>query len=130
MHKGQVGADQSSSLTDLSKGFRDDSVYRLEQPRLPEDMHARLKCRQHRASPNAAGFSPVQRRSPIRMLPSPMRSARADFASIFVGGLPPTVTQDYLLDIFQVYGQILQIDIVHKASMNSVYSSVLHTYNC
>ena len=27
-------------LTDMLEGFRDNNVYRLEQPRLPEDMHS------------------------------------------------------------------------------------------
>ena len=28
-----------SYLTDMLEGFRDNNVYRLEQPRLPEDKH-------------------------------------------------------------------------------------------
>ena len=107
----------------MLKGFRDNNVYRLEQPRLPEDMHARLRSRQNRASSTSPGFSPIQRRSPGRMLLLPGRSTRTDFASIFVGGLPATATQEELRHIFQIYGQILNIDIVHKASVNSMFSS-------
>ena len=102
-------------------------MYRLEQPRLPEDMHTRLRSRQRRASSNLTGFSPVQRRSPGRMLLAPGRSTRTDSASIFVGGLPATATQEELRHMFQNYGQILNIDIVHKASVNSMFSSFSHS---
>ena len=127
MPKEQVRPGLFPDLTDMFKGFRDNNMYRLEQPRLPEDIHARLRSRQYRASSNSTGFSPVQRRSPGRMLLSPARSTRTDFASIFVGGLPATATQEELRHMFQIYGQILNIDIVHKASVNSKFSSPVHS---
>lgn len=48
-----------------------------------------------------------------------------DICSVFVGGLPPHATQERLREIFQVYGQILHIELIQKPSVNRMSSSSL-----
>ncbi|KAL8659689.1 MAG: hypothetical protein Q9226_000314 [Calogaya cf. arnoldii] len=109
-------------LTDLlltsSKGFRDDPTYRLEQPKMPEDMRTRLNVR--------SGASPMHREmprvSPARYAGSPqaaMVRRASDMCSIFVGNLPPDATDDKLRELFGMYGRIAHIEIVRKPSVNS-----------
>lgn len=100
-------------------------MYRLEQPPIPDDLRTRHGARQQRVLPSAMGVSPIQRPSPGRMLPSPMRRAATDICSIFVGGLPPHATQERLREMFQVYGQTLHIELIQKPSVNSMSSSSL-----
>ena len=45
----------------------------------------------------------------------------ADRCSIFVGNLPPKVTQEVLIEIFGVYGRIRGVEIVSKPSVNSEF---------
>ena len=110
-------------MTDFFKGFRDHAIYRLEQPPVPDNLRTR-HGRQQRGLPTNMGVSPTQGRSPGRMLPSPMRRGVTDMCSIFVGGLPPNATQDRLREMFQVYGQILHIELIQKPSVNSVSSLI------
>ncbi len=100
-----------------SKGFRDDQTYRLEQPKMPEDMRNRLNVR--------SGVSPMHREmprlSPARYSGSPqaaMARRASDMCSIFVGNLPPDATDDKLRELFGMYGRILHIEIVRKPSVN------------
>ncbi|KAL8845345.1 MAG: hypothetical protein Q9176_000516 [Flavoplaca citrina] len=100
------------------KGFRDDPTYRLEQPRMPEDMRTRLNVR--------SGASPMHREvprvSPARYGGSPqaaMLRRASDACSIFVGNLPPDATDDKLRELFGMYGRIAHIEIVRKPSVNA-----------
>ncbi|KAL9132292.1 MAG: hypothetical protein Q9175_006532 [Cornicularia normoerica] len=96
--------------------FRDHSVYRLEQPPLPEEVRPRQGGRKH------PSMSPMQRSSPGRMLPSPQyasRRANADLCSIFVGNLPPDATDAQLRDMFSMFGPINHVEIVRKPSVHA-----------
>ncbi|KAL8953972.1 MAG: hypothetical protein Q9222_000182 [Ikaeria aurantiellina] len=101
---------------DAQAGFRDDPTYRLEQPKMPEDMRARLGGR-----PGAAIGPQPHRFSPARPGNSPQAMMRraADMCSVFVGNLPPDATEDKLRELFGMYGRILQIEIVRKPSVNA-----------
>ncbi|KAL8807369.1 MAG: hypothetical protein Q9182_000708 [Xanthomendoza sp. 2 TL-2023] len=102
---------------DAQASFRDDATYRLEQPKMPEDMRTRLNVRpsvspMHRETP---------RFSPARYGGSPqaaMVRRAADMCSIFVGNLPPDATDDKLRELFGMYGRIAHIEIVRKPSVN------------
>ncbi|KAL8772028.1 MAG: hypothetical protein Q9209_002693 [Squamulea sp. 1 TL-2023] len=103
---------------DAQAGFRDDPTYRLEQPKMPEDMRTRLNIRSdvtpmHREMP---------RFSPARYGGSPqaaMVRRAADLCSVFVGNLPPDATDDKLRELFGMYGRITHIEIVRKPSVNA-----------
>ncbi|KAL8818781.1 MAG: hypothetical protein Q9223_002660 [Gallowayella weberi] len=102
---------------DAQAGFRDDATYRLEQPKMPEDMRTRLNVR--------SSVSPMHREtprfSPARYGGSPqaaMMRRAADMCSIFVGNLPPDATDDKLRELFGMYGRIAHIEIVRKPSVN------------
>ncbi|KAI4110648.1 MAG: hypothetical protein LQ339_001224 [Xanthoria mediterranea] len=103
---------------DAQAGFRDDQTYRLEQPKMPEDMRNRLNVR--------SGVSPMHREmprlSPARYSGSPqaaMARRASDMCSIFVGNLPPDATDDKLRELFGMYGRIVHIEIVRKPSVNA-----------
>ncbi|KAI4264603.1 MAG: hypothetical protein L6R38_001641 [Xanthoria sp. 2 TBL-2021] len=103
---------------DAQAGFRDDPTYRLEQPKMPEDMRTRLNVR--------SGVSPMHRElprlSPGRYGGSPQAAIvrrASDICSIFVGNLPPDATDDKLRELFGMYGRIAHIEIVRKPSVNS-----------
>ncbi|KAL8922203.1 MAG: hypothetical protein Q9172_003664 [Xanthocarpia lactea] len=103
---------------DAQAGFRDDPTYRLEQPKMPEDMRTRLNVR--------SGASPMHREmprlSPARYGGSPqaaMVRRATDLCSIFVGNLPPDATDDKLRELFGMYGRIAHIEIVRKPSVNA-----------
>ncbi|KAL8734416.1 MAG: hypothetical protein Q9181_003219 [Wetmoreana brouardii] len=104
---------------DAQAGFRDDPTYRLEQPRMPEDMRQRLGARSHpppvtqrpRFSPGGLGVSPQES-------PQAMMKRITDLSSIFVGNLPVDATDDKLRELFGLYGRIVQIEIVRKPSVN------------
>ncbi|KAL8697748.1 MAG: hypothetical protein Q9224_002160 [Gallowayella concinna] len=103
---------------DAQAGFRDDATYRLEQPKMPEDMRTRLNVR--------SSVSPMHRDtprfSPARYGGSPqaaMVRRAADMCSIFVGNLPPDATDDKLRELFGMYGRIAHIEIVRKPSVNA-----------
>ncbi|KAL8675259.1 MAG: hypothetical protein Q9168_000380 [Polycauliona sp. 1 TL-2023] len=103
---------------DAQAGFRDDPTYRLEQPKMPEDMRNRLNVR--------SGASPMHREmprlSPARYGGSPqtaMYRRASDSCSIFVGNLPPDATDDKLRELFGMYGRIAHIEVVRKPSVNT-----------
>ncbi|KAL8733622.1 MAG: hypothetical protein Q9166_002032 [cf. Caloplaca sp. 2 TL-2023] len=106
---------------DAQAGFRDDPSYRLEQPKMPDDMRTRLNVR--------SGASPMHRDmprfSPARYggLPQAgMVRRAADLCSIFVGNLPPDATDDKLRELFGMYGRIVHIEIVRKPSVNGKHA--------
>ncbi|KAL8661369.1 MAG: hypothetical protein Q9202_005671 [Teloschistes flavicans] len=97
---------------DAQAGFRDDPTYRLEQPKMPEDMRQRLGGRSSGAH--------TTRISPDRMGDSPQAMMRraVDSSSVFVGNLPFGTTEDKLRELFGMYGRIVNIELVHKPSIN------------
>ncbi|KAL9030002.1 MAG: hypothetical protein Q9196_001832 [Gyalolechia fulgens] len=102
---------------DAQAGFRDDPTYRLEQPKMPEDVRTRL-------GGNSNGRTQAPRFSPARLNDSPQALMRraADLASVFVGNLPPNATEDRVREVFGLYGRIVQIEIVRKPSVNGEYA--------
>lgn len=81
---------------------------------MADDFRARLRSRQNQS------VSPLRlRQSPARFLASPMRRAATDLCSIFVGNLPPNITQEQLFHIFGMHGTIQNIEIIRKPSANS-----------
>lgn len=104
----------SAPLT-VSKGFRDDPTYRLEQPKMPEDMRQRLGARSYPlAMPQRQRFSPAR----LGHSPQAMMTRATDMCSIFVGNLPHTVNEDQLRELFGLYGRIAHIELVRKPSAN------------
>ncbi|KAL9600611.1 MAG: hypothetical protein Q9219_003044 [cf. Caloplaca sp. 3 TL-2023] len=99
---------------DAQVGFRDDPTYRLEQPKMPEDMRARVG-----GNHNGRIQGP---RMTARLSTSPQAMMRrtSDSSSIFVGNLPPGTTEDQVREIFGFYGRIAQIEIIRNASVNAV----------
>lgn len=98
-------------------------MYRLEQPPVPDELRTRRGARMQQALPSAMGASPIQRPSPGRMLATLTRQAATDMCSIFVGGLPSYANEDCLRDMFQVYGRIVNIDLIQKSSVSNSMSS-------
>lgn len=108
------GSDRT--LTVL-KAFRENYTYRLEQPAMPADIKTRL---------NRQSMSPTNRFSPGRVVFPPQMSALrkvTEDCTIFVGSLPPTVTQEQLMRFFGGFGHIRSVEIVAKASANSTSST-------
>lgn len=95
------------AYTDQIKGLRDNPRFRLEQPPTPENVRFRNAANTFQAG------SPMQRSSPSHNMFSP---GRRDQCSIFVGGLPATVTMDGLGLLFMHYGNIMNIEIIRKSS--------------
>ncbi|KAI4248439.1 MAG: hypothetical protein L6R40_000999 [Gallowayella cf. fulva] len=103
---------------DAQAGFRDDPTYRLEQPKMPEDMRTRLSVR----SSASLMHREMPRISPARYGGSPqaaMMRRAADVCSVFVGNLPRDATEDKLRELFGMYGRIVHIEIVRKPSVNA-----------
>ncbi len=101
-------------FTNRSKAFRDDQVFRLEQPPMPLD----LRSRPLRSGPS---ISPFNRPSPGKTGLTPQHSmARRDTDSccVFVGDLSPNVTQKQLSDLFGAYGRVQSMDLISKPSGN------------
>lgn len=82
---------------------------------MPEDMRQRLGGRSCGAQPT--------RFSPNRMGDSPQAVMRrtVDSTSVFVGNLPFGTTEDKLRELFGMYGCIVNIELVHKPSVNGEY---------
>ncbi|KAL9609965.1 MAG: hypothetical protein Q9167_005293 [Letrouitia subvulpina] len=101
---------------DAQAGFRDDPIYRLEQPKMPEDIRTRLGSQSHSSS-----MSHFNRYSPKNGLNSPQATIRraADRCSIFVGNLPTDATDEKLQELFGVYGRIIHIELLRKPSINA-----------
>lgn len=53
-----------------------------------------------------------------------MRRA-VDSTSVFVGNLPFGTTEDKLRELFGMYGRIVNIELVHKPSVNGEYAPCL-----
>ena len=106
----------------MFQGFRDDHSYRLEQPRMPDDIRARLGNR-----PFQSPMSPLHRPSQAHTFVSPQSALRRsqDLCSIFVGNLPADVDEQNLRNTFSVNGHVHKVEIVRKASVNS---ELLSTY--
>ncbi|KAI9703275.1 MAG: hypothetical protein M1836_007841 [Candelina mexicana] len=105
---------------DAQSAFRDDPVFRLEQPPMPLD----LRSRPLRSS---ASNSPFMRPSPSRTgcTPQhPMARKDTDSCCVFVGDLSPNVTQKQLGDLFGNYGRVLSMDLVSKPSANGFEATV------
>lgn len=101
---------------DAQAGFRDNPTYRLEQPRMPEDIRARLGSR-----PFQSPQSPLPRPNPSHGFASPQSAIRraADLCSIFVGNLPANADEQSLKDTFGVQGHIHKIELVRKPAVNA-----------
>ena len=98
------------------KAFRENHTYRLEQPAMPADIKTRL---------NRQSMSPTNRFSPGRAVFQPQMAALrkvTEDCTIFVGSLPPTVTQEQLMRFFGGFGHIRSVEIIAKPSANSTSS--------
>ena len=64
------------------------------------------------------------RSSPGRVMLSPQSASRrinADLCSIFVGNLPPNVTDPQLREMFSMFGPITHVEIVRKPSVHGKF---------
>lgn len=107
-------------LLTFLQAFRDHNLYRLEQPRMPDDIRARLFNRG-----NPSPLSNQMRTSPghlRRHQASPGTHLRRiiDHCSIFVGNLPANVDEEMLRKKFVPCGQIVNVEIVRKPSINGI----------
>ena len=112
-----------SCNANVYKGFRDHNLYRLEQPRMPDEMRARLLNRG-----NQSPLPAQQRVSPgYARRPSPQTHPRRiiDLSSIFVGNLPSNVDEAMLRKTFGACGEICHVEIVRKASVNRRLQSLV-----
>ena len=93
-------------LTKIIQAFKDHPKYRLEEPSLPESLKPHVD---RVVSPNA-------RMIPGQTYDSPQLRMRRvpDHSSLYVGGLPHTVTQAQLIELFQSCGRIRGIEIISK----------------
>ncbi|KAI4168588.1 MAG: hypothetical protein LQ348_007461, partial [Seirophora lacunosa] len=101
---------------DAQAGFRENPTYRLEQPKMPEDLRGRLGNRS-----NTVAYSPTTRYSHSHWEASPqeMMQRATDPVSIFIGNLSPNVTEDMLRELFGRYGRIMDVDIHRRSSANA-----------
>ncbi|KAI4157412.1 MAG: hypothetical protein L6R39_000694 [Caloplaca ligustica] len=100
---------------DAQAAFRENVTYRLEQPKMPEDMRARLGGRA-----SAPAHSPRQRYPYAQWETSPpAMQQRAIDASVFVGNLYANVTDDEVRELFGRYGRVADIDIHRKPFANA-----------
>lgn len=88
--------------------MRESTIYRLDQPPMPEDIRSN---RLQRQLPPAVRGSPNRHYALRPNLP-------AERSSIYVGNLPITVTQEQLMELFGRYGHIVGIEIVSKPSVH------------
>ena len=93
--------------------FRESTLYRLEQVKgLEESRSTPLRG-------SSSLFSPF-RRGNFEQLASPHSTRQSvDKYSIFIGNLPPYLTQDQLGSMFQGYGRIVHIEMIRKPSIAS-----------
>ena len=100
-----------SNATDLSQAFKDHPKFRLEEPALPTEIKSRV---------DRMNQSPLTRLTPGQSYESPqLRMWRApDRSSIYVGGLPLSVTQTQLCSLFQAHGRVKGVEIISKPVIN------------
>ncbi|MCJ1298177.1 hypothetical protein MMC08_000966 [Hypocenomyce scalaris] len=111
---------------DAQAVFRDDRHYRLEQPVVPGDMPRRIN-RPVLPSSSWTVLSPVARPSPNRpssSSPSRFVKRARDRCTIFVGGLPPHVSQNRLEALFTPYGLVRNCELISKTSATTQAISV------
>ncbi|KAL8991495.1 MAG: hypothetical protein Q9177_000119 [Variospora cf. flavescens] len=101
---------------DAQAGFRENATYRLEQPKMPEDLRGRLGNRS-----TTAAFSPTQRYLHSHWETSPQETMQrvTDPVSIFIGNLNPNVTEDMLRELFGRYGRIVDVDVHRRPSASA-----------
>lgn len=113
------------AVAESYQGFRDHHLYRLEQPRMPDEVRARMFNRGFESpSSSQLGASPGNQRRPIT---SPQTNSRrtVDLNSIFVGNLPAYVDDQMLRSTFGAYGRIKNVEIMRKPSINRESSTLL-----
>ena len=116
----------SQPLTTSWQGFRDDRHYRLEQPAVPSDIPRRI-TRPMLPSSSWTVLSPVARPSPNRpssSSPSRFVKRARDRCTIFVGGLPPHVSQDRLEALFTPFGLVRNCELISKTSATSKFLQI------
>ncbi|MCJ1403889.1 hypothetical protein MMC11_007112 [Xylographa trunciseda] len=97
---------------DAQNAFKDHPKFRLEEPALPMEIKSRV---------DRMNQSPLTRLTPGQSYESPqLRMWRApDRSSIYVGGLPFSVTQTQLCGLFQAHGRIKGVEIISKPVNNA-----------
>ncbi|MCJ1386787.1 hypothetical protein MMC17_009914 [Xylographa soralifera] len=97
---------------DAQNAFKDHPKFRLEEPALPTEIKSRV---------DRMNQSPLTRLTPGQSYESPqLRMWRApDRSSIYVGGLPLSVTQAQLFGLFQAHGRVNGVEIISKPVNNA-----------
>ncbi|MCJ1435696.1 hypothetical protein MMC27_005071 [Xylographa pallens] len=97
---------------DAQNAFKDHPKFRLEEPALPTEIKSRV---------DRINQSPLTRLTPGQSYESPqLRMWRApDRSSIYVGGLPLSVTQTQLCSLFQAHGRVKGVEIISKPVINT-----------
>ena len=91
---------------------------------MPDEIRARISNRAFESPVSSQRGSPGYPRRPFV---SPLASNRRalDLCSVFVGNLPPNVNEEVLRGTFGAYGNVRNVEIVRKPSVNGkVFSPV------
>ncbi|MCJ1396270.1 hypothetical protein MMC18_009159 [Xylographa bjoerkii] len=102
---------------DAQNAFKDHPKFRLEEPALPTEIKSRV---------DRMNQSPLTRLTPGQRYESPqLHMWRApDRSSIYVGGLPVSVTQTQLCGLFQAHGRIKGVEIISKPVNNAAAGGI------
>ncbi|MCJ1288114.1 hypothetical protein MMC26_007469 [Xylographa opegraphella] len=97
---------------DAQNAFKDHPKFRLEEPALPTETKSRV---------DRTNQSPLTRLTPGRSYETPqLRMWRTpDRSSVYVGGLPLSVTQAQLCTLFQAHGRVNGVEIISKPVNNA-----------
>ena len=86
---------------------------------MPDEIRARISNRAFESPVSSRRDSPGY---PRRSFASPQASLRRaiDLCSIFVGNLPPNANEEILRGIFGAYGNVRNVEVVRKPSVNGM----------
>ena len=84
---------------------------------MPDEVRARMANRAFESPIASQRTSPGFPRRPF-VSPQPSLRQAIDLCSIFVGNLPSNVDEEMLRNTFEAYGNVRNVEIVRKPSVN------------
>ena len=84
---------------------------------MPDEIRARMANRAFESPISTQRASPGFSRRPFVSPQAGLRHA-IDLCSIFVGNLPPNVNEEMLRSTFGAYGNVRNVEVVRKPSVN------------
>ncbi|KAI9795484.1 MAG: hypothetical protein M1833_007014 [Piccolia ochrophora] len=101
---------------DAQSSFRDNALYRLEQPSTPSERGAQPRTPPaSRAGWTTRGATRAEAQTPQNSTYVAHRQD-VDRRSVFIGNLPETMTRDRLVELLSPFGTIMSVDVVTKPS--------------